>query len=253
MNAQRAGQKRRFSELRYPYYDLAATIDVARRLFGERGGRVTEDGLAEMLGTAKAKSAFQTKINAAQLFGLLKRDGNALAVTDLALRIVKPRTPEDAAQATVEAFLSVPLFDAVQKRYAGNPLPPDDGLRNALELDFGVIPKRVPDAFATLMRSAERAGVLYRSGGNSYLSRGTGVGEPSRPDQPPVQPGVQQLVLPKVPDAGVPHPALGGLLQVLPDGANQWTEAERSRWLEAFQATIKVLYPTEEEQHAAGQ
>ena len=246
-------QKRAVSQLRFPYYDLKMALGLVRRVFDERGGRVTQDGLAEMLGTSKERSTFQIKVSAAELFGLLKRGADGLAVTDLALRIVRPRSPADEAKAMAEAFLSVPLFSAVQSQYAGRPLPPDEGLRNALEVEFGVVRKRVGDAFGTLTRSAQQAGLLYRSGGNTYLSLGTGVGEPLPPEKPPVQPREQQPVLPKAPDAAVPNPALEGLLQVLPGRGDGWSEAERSRWLEAFEAIIKVLYPTQEERQTTSQ
>jgi hypothetical protein len=239
--------KRTISQLRFPYYDLQAVIEVVRRIFDERGGRVTQDGLAEMLGTSKSRSAFQVKVIAAQLFGLIKRDPDGLAVTDLALRIVRPRSPSDEAQAIAEAFLSVPLFDAVQERYAGRPLPPDEGLRNALEVEFGVVRKRISDAFGTLTRSAEQAGLLYRSGGNTYLSRGTALGEPLRAEEPPPQPRQDQVAAAKAAAAGAPHPALSGLLQVLPADDARWSTQQRDRWLEAFSATIKVLYPVEDE------
>ncbi len=241
------GSKRTVSRLRFPYYDLEVAVDLVRRIFDERGGRVTQDGLAEMLGTSKQRSAFQVKVTAAQLFGVLKRDADGLVVTDLALRIVRPRSPSDETLATAEAFLSVPLFDAVQKQYAGRPLPPDEGLRNALEVEFGVARKRVSDAFGTLARSAEQAGLLYRSGGNTYLSRGTGAPEPPRPEEPPVKDAQQETTGPKLPPAGGAHPALSGLLQVLPANDAPWSAQERDRWLEAFAATVRVLYPAEDE------
>jgi hypothetical protein len=244
--------KRTVSQLRFPYYDLRISVDLVRKVFDERGGRVTQDGLAEMLGSSKEKSAFQLKVGAGELFGLLKRDADGLAVTDLALMIVRPRSPSDEARAMAEAFLSVPLFDAVQKQYAGRPLPPAEGLRNALEIEFGVVRKRVPDVFWTLTRSAEHAHLLYKSAGNTYLSRGAAVAEPLRVEEPSVQLADEEAAGVVVPGGG-PHPALGGLLQVLPDGSKRWTDAERSRWLQAFEASVKLLYPTKEEEPAVGQ
>jgi hypothetical protein len=238
---------RRTSRLRYPYYHLRTALEICQRIFAERGGGVSQDGLAEMLATSTDKSAFQMKVGAAELFGLLVREGDNLRVTDLALRIVKPRSQADEAQAMADAFLSVPLFDAVQKAYAGRPLPPDEGLKNALEIDFGVLSKRVADAFATLIRSAQQAGLLYRSGGNTYLSRGASVPEPSRRDEPPTRSEQEESGGVKVLFEDHPHPALAGLLQVLPASNAHWSAQERDRWLKAFEATVKLLYPAEDE------
>ena len=241
------GSTRKTSRLRYPYYDLKTVLGICQRIFAERGGRVTEDGLAEMLATSTGKSAFQMKMAAGEAFGLLTRDGGNLRVTDLALRIVKARSPTDQAQAMADAFLSVPLFDAVQRAYAGRPLPPEEGLRNALEIDFGVLSKRVADAFSALARSAEQAGLLYRSGGNTYLSRGAAPADSSRAEEPPAEPERDEPTHPKVSAPGLTHPALAGLLQVLPANDARWSVQERDRWLDAFQATVRLLYPTQDE------
>jgi hypothetical protein len=42
-----------------------------------------------------------------------------------------------------------------------------------------------------------------------------------------------------------PHPAITGLLIWLADHGDEWSEEERERWIAAFLATVKVVYPAE--------
>lgn len=165
-------EKRQISALRYPYYDLATCLEIVRRVFQEKGGSTTKEGLAETLGTSTEKSTFAQKVNACVLFGLLRSQGSLLEVADLALRIIKFRDERDRARAYAEAFLSVPLYARVQEKFSGRPLPPETGLKNVLDTEFGVIPKRVDEAYRIMMLSARHAGLITVSDGNTYMSKG---------------------------------------------------------------------------------
>jgi hypothetical protein len=43
------------------------------------------------------------------------------------------------------------------------------------------------------------------------------------------------------------HPAISGFLQELPSKGKRWSSNEKQRWIEAFNAMINALYPSDDD------
>lgn len=158
---QPARQGRVKAESRYPVYDLDSSIDVARAIRDRGGGTATQQQLASFLSYKSITSgAFITRIAAARLFGLIETNGQFLTVSRLASVILAPERPGvDDQKGRVEAYFNVPLYRSLYERYKSGQLPPEMGLRNALETHYGVPRARTQIAYRVLMDSAGQAGL----------------------------------------------------------------------------------------------
>jgi len=165
-------QSRVKAENRYPVYDLNDSIAVARTIRDQGGGATDLPHLASYLGYSTTKSgAFITRIAAARLFGLIENRERFVAPTALAHKIMMPERPGDEdVMARFDAFLNVPLYRNLYERYKPTQLPPEMGLRNAMETHYGIPRGRTQLVYRVLMDSAEQAGLFEaRAGARTHF------------------------------------------------------------------------------------
>ena len=177
--ANSARKTRQRSVYLFPAYGFTTALDIARRVEESGGGSLTEETLAVNLGLSAKSSGFRLKSLAARQFQLISKQGDTLFTTPVAKAIFKPTSGEDAQRGFREAFLSIPLFQAVAERYRGQRLPDSQTLRNVLEREFFVEHARVQQAERMLLDSARDAHLLKHTSDGTYLvvSEG-GAGSP---------------------------------------------------------------------------
>jgi len=160
------------AEYRHPVYDLNSSLDVARIIRERGGGAATGEQLAGFLGYAGTNNgAYLTRLASARYFGLVEREDSSYVATPLALRILLPEHPGvDDRRARIEAFERVPLYRVLRDRYRGVALPPEVGLRNALEHQYGIPNAKTQIVYRVFMDSAEQAGYFdARAGARTHL------------------------------------------------------------------------------------
>jgi len=255
MNSQEEKRTRQVSRYAFPYYDLDASIEVAVTLHERAGGKASHIQLASYLGHKDEFSgAYRAKLWGAQMFGLAGIKGTEVWVTPLGEQLASTRAGLQRDRRLAEAFLNVPLFREVYRRYESSTMPATrEGLKRALEGTFGVSPRRVSTAVKTLLASAEEAGFLRQ--GPNRLVHPVPVGlieegtphevEPSEEAQEDASP--KAVLEPQLLRLETVHPAIEGFLWALPKGERQWSDNERQRWLDAFNAMVKALYPSDKE------
>ena len=248
------GRRREVSRYTFPYYDLETAVKVATILYDQAGGKASLGQLAAYLGHKdEASGAFIAKVWGAKLFGLVRIEAQNVLVTPLGERLASLQPGLQRDRRLAEAFLKAPLFREVFKRYENSTLPSTrEGLLNTLKNNFGVSSKRASAALKVLLASAEQAG-FKRADPNRLIhpvpvglmekevSLETGTAEGELAPIPSVQTSQTGITLSKV------HPAISGFLQELPSEGKRWTENQRQRWLDAFSAIVKALYPAENE------
>ena len=164
-----AGKPR--SEIKFPGYDLASSVEVAQAIHAKGGGAAAPENLAAFLNYKGTNNgAYLTKVASARMFGLIAKQGNLYVPTPLAHRIITPVYQSDAAQALIDAFLNVELFKKVYEDFKGKELPPEFGMKNAMRTQYGVVPARIGDAYRNLIDSAETAGFFStKMGARTHL------------------------------------------------------------------------------------
>jgi hypothetical protein len=247
-------KRREVSRFSYPYYDLETALEVVRVLYNQAGGKASFAQLASYLGHKDESSgAFIAKIFGTKLFGLVHIASQNVSITPLGERLASLQPGPQRDLRLAEAFLNVPLFSEIYKRFQNSTLPSTrEGLLNVLQSTFGVPQKRAPVALKILLASAEQAGFkradpnrlihpvpagLIEAGAlvesEGEVGKMTGV--------PPGKVSQDEITLDRI------HPAVRGFLQALPSEGQQWSETQRERWIDAFTAMIKALYPSEDE------
>ncbi len=174
-----ARKARQRSVYLFPAYDFNTALDIARRVEESGGGTLTEETLAINMGLSAKSSGFRLKSLAARQFQLISKHSNTLATTPVAKAILKPTSKEDENRGKREAFLSIPLFQAVSERFSGHPLPDSQTLRNVLEREFSVEHSRVQQAERMLLDSARYAEVLHHSNDGSYILVSDSIAAPA--------------------------------------------------------------------------
>lgn len=255
-SASKGKKRREVSRYVFPYYDLDTSIEVAKALHDRAGGKASIAHLASYLGHKDEFSgSFRAKVWGAQLLGLVRIEGRTVSITPLGEQLASARTGVQRDKRLAEAFLNVPLFREVYRRYENSTLPSTrDGLKKALQDTFGVSPRLVSSALKALEASAEQAG--FKREDPNRLIHPVPIGlieadislEAEAREEKMIDAGAlggemaPEVVIPK----GI-HLAISGFLLELPSKGGRWTEGERQRWIDAFTAMIKALYPIEDE------
>jgi len=244
-------KSRTVSKYSFPYYDLETCIGIAATLHDRAGGKANMSQLAPYAGHKDEFSgAFRSKVWSTQMFGLVSIKGPNVTITPLGEQLASSRTGIQRDKRLAEAFLNVPLFREVFKRYENSTLPSTrEGIKESLQKNFGVPASIVSTAVKTLELSAVQAGFKREDSNRLVHPVPAGLMEPEVPSNMLDEDVeiVKKTRQGSVAFVDTVHPAINGFLQALPSKEQRWTESERERWINAFNAMIKALYPTEDE------
>lgn len=252
LKATAAGSAAR-SGLNAPYFDLDSSIKVAEVIYNRGGGQCSADQLAAWLDYSTTRSGtYLTRVSAANKhFGVIEQNGDRFSITERGKTILAPVMPDDAVNAKVDAFMSVPLFAKVFENYRGSQLPPEVGLKNLFQNTFKILPDRVPQTVRVFMNSAEQAGFFLATGDRSRLVRPSSasqsVSKQAAPKEESDTPASSNQDRPKSGGGDGPsgvHSAIVGLLRELPAPGSPWPG--KKRFKEAFMATLDFIYPEED-------
>ena len=249
--------KGRQSKVRFPYYDLAAAVEMTEVIHQKGGGVCDKAQLAALMGYKKNSGSFAHRVATTKMFGLVDQQSDyRFRITPRGKAIVAPVTPKRSAEAKVDAFLSVELFERLYEDLGGSPLPDDVGLQNLIRDDYGVIDTRAAPTVRIMLASAEYAG-LFATAGKERM-----VIPPGLPDNdgnylpdPPLDGGRKR-------DDGSGNnngggggdsptdsidPAIAGLLRRLPPGGTPLTAKRREQLVTAFTHVVAFVYPDPED------
>jgi hypothetical protein len=231
------GQKRERSTIEFPYLSLDQAEEVASAIYSRCGyGACEIDELAAEM-QQSVSGAFRQKTAAAKIFGLVEKDGrSSFVLSELGRAVVDEARQR---QGRVEAFLSVPLYQAIFEKYRGHNLPPPKALEREMEA-LGVSAKQTDKARQAFDRSAAHAG-FYESGKDRLVkprAEETFSPSPSRPHDETAGGGSGGG------NGGPPDvdPIIAVLLARLPKAGSEWPQAERKIWLDLLEGSFRLIY-----------
>lgn len=256
------------STIRFPYIDLEQSGELAIALHNSYGEKCTLDQLAAASGHQGTRSgAFLRKFAAAQIFGLIKKEGDVVSLTAIGESYVDPVA---STTGKAEAFLSVELFSVTFNSFKGRILPPDAGLENFFK-EKGVAEKQTTVARQVFRRSAEQAG-FFKHGKDRLVAPPDSrtihpsaveneIGMPPIPDPAGTADNVKVEVLQRelrqardlileLEDRLKQHlapstlpPSIAGVLHELPLSENAtMTEQELEDWTAAIKTLVKLHF-----------
>lgn len=161
---------RAVSGTKFAASSLADSVAVAEAIHRKGGGRASHDQLAAFLAYKSSNNgSYLDRVASARMFGLVEGTRGEMSPTRRAETILMPEYPEDVRPALVDAFMDVPLFQAIYEDYHGKELPPEFGLKNAMRTRYAITPSRVSDAYRSMMESADTAGLFEVKGSRTQL------------------------------------------------------------------------------------
>lgn len=247
--------KRERTTIAFVYNDLDSAVGVAKAVERRGGTACALDQLAAALGVT-VSGPFRNRVSNAATFGLTENAGGQVRLSELGRAVVDPALE---AWARAEAFLRVPLFNAIYERYKGYKLPVTSGLETEINA-LGVSSKQADKARQALMRSARQAGFLAH--GDDRLVKPSVQGPGTRP--------LGNIEAPRAEDDGGGnggggnggggggrggrqkvdrdlHPFIVGLLQTLPEPGTVWAIEGQAAWLKAAAQNFKLMYQSDGE------
>ena len=130
-------QTRERTQINFPYSDMGTAEEVTAMLLAKGGGAAEPQQLAAWLNMTAKGGTFRSRVSAARMFGFVTTSRGSIEITALGRRVVDDAS---AAVARAEAFLNVPLFEAMFKKNNGLALPPAAAIERQM-VELGV-PKK---------------------------------------------------------------------------------------------------------------
>ena len=231
-------QVRERSQIKFPYTDLGQAEELARKLF-ERGGGVAEPAqLAVWLDQSATGGTFRSRLSAAHMFGFIESDRNSVRLTDSGRDVLDP---DKTCSVRTEAFLHVPLFQAMYDKNNGRTLPPAAALERQM-MDLGVPTKQKGRARQVFQKSATVAQFVDQDSGRFTKPADSSLTTTDdRSDEKPEKDNE-----PRGSGGDGPsdhHPFVAGLLSELPKREDylKWCVGDQAEWLRAAASIFKLL------------
>jgi len=184
-------QKRvKVSQADIPIYSLEQALRVPRAIVENYNSKPsTPLKVAAAMKVQPSSGPFRMLSGSAIAYGLL--DGGAqsgqIALTPLALRILKPKVDGDELAAKREAFLKPRVIGQFLRAYDGGPVPRSDIALNVLSGDMGVPEQRAEATFNMIIEGARALGLITTIKERPYVSlegAGTSEEETYDPEEP---------------------------------------------------------------------
>ena len=167
----------------YPALSLPAALEKVGVLYkNQHTHSAPREVVAQGMGYNSLNGASATAISALHKYGLLERVGDDLKLSDRAMQILHPHSPDEKAKATRDAASEPQLFAELAERFPGS-MPSDDILRNYL-IRRGFAPNAVSSvilAFRDTIELVERESGSYDAAPNVPATRESDMSSASQP------------------------------------------------------------------------
>lgn len=246
MDPPRRHRSREQSSISFPYVDLYAAVEIAQAIYDRSGtGPCDLTSVASEFGDFVG-GAFRLKTSAARIFDLVEKRGRSeVRLTESGRQIL---SEDESSRAKAEAFLRVPLYAAVYKKYKGGKLPPRRDLETEMK-DLGVPAKQVDKARQVFERSARQAGFFESSDNRLIFPTSTKpqIGNTSTVARPPMMDSDERIES-FLADTGLlgrfrrDDPLIIGLVERLPVAGSAWSDEARIAWLRLANSIFNVAF-----------
>jgi hypothetical protein len=165
-------QRTYLSQSDVPLYSLGAALKIAQAIRDNYGNGPSKPlEVAKALQVAPTSSGFKMLAGASIAYGLTEGGWNAaqIALTPLALKILKPKDEKHPLEGKREALLKPRVISEFLSKYNDAAVPREDIAYNVLE-DLGVPKARSAEVLKLIMEGAESVGFLSEIKGKKYVN-----------------------------------------------------------------------------------
>jgi hypothetical protein len=155
-------QRKYLSQSDVPLYSLEKALKIAEAITDNYGsGPAKPLEVAQVLTIAPTTSTFRMMTGASIAYGLTEGGWNAsqIALTPLALKILKPKEEKQPLEGKREALLKPRVIRDFLTKYNDAAIPRDDIAYNVLE-DLGVPKERTSEVLVLILEGAQSVGFI---------------------------------------------------------------------------------------------
>ena len=165
-------QRKYLSQADVPLYSLERALKIPQAIVDNYGkGPAKPLEVAKALNVAPTNAYFKMQAGASIAYGLAEGGWNAaqIALTPLALKILKPKSENEPLEGKREALLKPRVIREFLTRYNDAAVPREDIAHNVLE-DSKVPRDRAAEVLRLIMEAAEAVGFITEIKGKKYVN-----------------------------------------------------------------------------------
>ena len=153
---------------KYPRQSVEKALRVPQAILDKNAGHAcTRQEAAGFLGLKTEKGPFGVEVASAKKYGFLDSpEAEKIRPTELARRVLRPKSPEDQVKAYQEAVLQAPDVADVYRHYRGENIPQDKFFKNTLLDNFGIPESDFGDFKQVFLESLTAAKLVEEHGEN---------------------------------------------------------------------------------------
>lgn len=154
----------------FPSIPLEKCLRIPAAIIDQNAGKPTTSQQAATYLGIKYGAGYRLEASAASKFGLIQSpDRGMVSPSDLAVQIIRPKSPQDEARGLQAAVLQAPTISDVYMHYRGENLPDDKFFRNALLDSFNVSQDKIDSFISVFVESIKYAGMGEEKDGKFRL------------------------------------------------------------------------------------
>jgi len=157
-SAKKAASKKRSISTNFPRHSLDKALRIPKAILDQNAGKeCPERDSAKYCGVGY-NGPFQLEISSALKYGLLERpQPKIIQPTNLAKRILRPKSELDEIEGLREATLNAPVISDVYKHYRGENLPDTKFFENTLTDTFKIPVEKLKEFISVFMDTLEKS------------------------------------------------------------------------------------------------
>jgi hypothetical protein len=160
----KGGDTRDSRAARFPRHSVTKALRIPKAILEQNAGKAcTPADAANFLGLGTPKGPFSVEISSALKYGFLERPQRGqIQPTELAKKILRPRSPTDQVDGYREAVLKAPDISEVYQNYRGENLPDDQFFVNTVVENFKIPKESALEFKQIFLESLEAAQLLEK-------------------------------------------------------------------------------------------
>jgi hypothetical protein len=150
---------------KFPRHSLEKALRIPAAIIEQNAGKACTTREAAAFSGISYNGPFNVEISSAKKYGLIEQpEAGKVQPTDLAKKILKPQSPNDAIEGYRQAILNAPDIAEVYQHYRGENLPDDVFLKNTLVDTYKIPDESFVEFKQIFVTSLETAKLIERHG-----------------------------------------------------------------------------------------
>lgn len=156
----------------FPQFSLEEALIIASAIQEKNAGKPMKRLLlADAINRKPTSTDFRDLLSSSYKYGLTNGTEKAeyISLTELGVKITRPKTPQGEVQAKQEAVLSSEIFKKILSHFKDGKFPSGQFFENTLEQEFQVPRQYVKECISTLEKNGKFSGIIRQISGSPMV------------------------------------------------------------------------------------